>query len=138
MKNNTKKSKLSKNRELIIYTVIIIIITAIVIFIPYQYYTTIQVLRIIFGTIFILFLPGYFLTLSFFNKKEIDLLERFALSFALSISVIPLISFYLNLVWVKINELSIFLICTVIIALNIIYISYFKGKANEKKGPLTN
>ena len=32
----------------------------------------------------------------YFKKKEIDLLERFALSFALSISVIPLISFYFN------------------------------------------
>ncbi|MEI6775120.1 MAG: DUF1616 domain-containing protein [bacterium] len=37
------------------------------------------------------------MTLSFFGKKEIDRLERFALSFALSISVVPLLTFYINL-----------------------------------------
>jgi uncharacterized membrane protein len=40
-----------------------------------------NVLRIIFGSIFILFLPGYAWSFVFFKKGEIDLIERIALSF---------------------------------------------------------
>jgi uncharacterized membrane protein len=86
-----------KNKNLLIYTSIITVLTAITLFIPYQNHIVISTLRIIFGSIFILFLPGYLLTLSFFDEKEIDFLESFALSFALSISVVPLLSFYFNL-----------------------------------------
>jgi uncharacterized membrane protein len=115
-----------KNKNLINYTIIIAWITAITLFLPNQENIIIQTLRLIFWSIFILFIPWYFLTLSFFDEKEIDFLERFALSFALSISVVPLLSFYLNLVWVKINELSVFLIVTWIILLNIIYLKFKK------------
>ncbi|MDP2395551.1 MAG: DUF1616 domain-containing protein [bacterium] len=87
-----------KNKNLIIYTSVITLITAITLFIPYQDLSIIKLLRIVFGSIFILFLPGYILTMTFFDEKEIDFLERFALSFALSISVVPLLSFYFNLI----------------------------------------
>ena len=115
-----------KNKNFKNLTIIIAWMTAITLLVPYQENIVIQNLRIIFWSIFILFLPGYYLTLSFFKKKEIDFLERFALSFALSISVIPLISFYLNLVWVKINEISVFLIVSWIILANIFYLKYKK------------
>ncbi len=117
-----------KNRNIIIGTLLIAVITAIILFLPNQDNTITQTLRMIFGSIFILFIPGYFLTLSFFEDKEIDFLERFALSFALSISVVPLLSFYLNLVWVKINELSVYLIVLFIIIINIIYINFLSKK----------
>lgn len=117
-----------KNKNIIIATILIAIVTAITLFLPNQENIVVQTLRIIFGSIFILFIPGYFLTLSFFKNKEIDFLERFALSFALSISVVPLLSFYLNLVWVKINELSVFSIVLFIIIANIVYINFLSKK----------
>ena len=117
-----------KYKNLIKYTIIISLLTWLILFIPYQEHIIIKTLRIIFGSIFILFMPWYYLTLSFFKKKEIDFLERFALSFALSISVIPLLSFYLNLVWVKINSLSVYIITLSIIILNIIYLNFKKSK----------
>jgi len=105
-----------------------------VIFFPDQNNIIIKFIRIIFWSIFILFLPWYWLTKSFFSEKEIDFLERFALSFALSISVVPLISFYLNLLWVKITALSVYLITLVIILLNVVYLSFFeKNKYVENK-----
>jgi len=74
-----------------------------------------ELIQIIFGSIFILFIPGYHLTLSFFQKDKIDMIERIALSFALSISIIPLLSFYLNLVGVPVHFYSIFAIASSII-----------------------
>ena len=63
-----------------------------------------NVLRIIFGSIFILFLPGYAWSFIFFKKGKIDLIERIALSFGLSIALVPLTVFYLNyLLKVKIS-----------------------------------
>ena len=117
-----------KNKKLIIYTSIITVITAITLFLPYQDLSILKISRIIFGSIFILFLPGYILTLTFFEESEIDILERFALSFALSISVVPLLSFYFNLVWVRINELSVFFITFLVIVSCIVYLTFFKDK----------
>jgi len=63
-----------------------------------------NVLRIIFGSIFILFLPGYTWSFIFFKRGKIDLIERIALSFGLSIALVPLTVFYLNyLLKVKIS-----------------------------------
>jgi uncharacterized membrane protein len=116
------------NNKILIWTLVVAIITAIIIFFLDKNNSLVSILRIIFWSIFILFLPWYFLTLSFFEDSEIDLLERFALSFALSISVVPLLSFYLNLVWVKINEISVYLIVVFVIIANIFYINFFKNK----------
>lgn len=62
--------------------------------------------RIVFGSVYSLFLPGYLVSHAILNKKEIDLLERFAVSFALSISIVPLIVFYLNLIGLKVSTLN--------------------------------
>lgn len=54
-------------------------------------------LRIIFGVPLILFIPGYALIAALFPKaKDIDGIERVALSFGLSIAVVPLIGLALN------------------------------------------
>ena len=57
-------------------------------------------LRTILGLPFILFIPGYFLIFALFpgekTEKGIDLIERIALSFGLSLAVVPLIGFLLN------------------------------------------
>ncbi|MHA1252451.1 MAG: DUF1616 domain-containing protein [Candidatus Helarchaeota archaeon] len=55
------------------------------------------ILRIIFGTIITLFLPGYlFLSLLYYNKKDLDILEKFGLSIGLSISIVLLIGLIFN------------------------------------------
>jgi len=56
----------------------------------------VDILRIIFGSIFVLFLPGLVWTFVFFDREEIDVIERAALSFGLSIALVPLFVFYLN------------------------------------------
>lgn len=51
-------------------------------------------LRIFLGAMFILFLPGFAWSFVFFS--EIDWVERVALSFGLSIAIVPLAVFWLN------------------------------------------
>lgn len=55
-------------------------------------------IRLVLGLPFILFIPGYLLIYVLFPKKdvEIDMIERIALSFGLSIAVVPLIGLGLN------------------------------------------
>ena len=53
-------------------------------------------LRIFFGSVFILFVPGFAWSYVFFARKNIDWIERVALSFGLSIALVPLTIFWLN------------------------------------------
>jgi uncharacterized membrane protein len=54
-------------------------------------------LRIVLGLAFILFFPGYTLVAAFFPRKgDLGGVERLALSFGLSIAVVPLIGLVLN------------------------------------------
>ena len=52
--------------------------------------------RIFFGSVFIIFLPGLAWSYVFFLRKKIDRIERLALSFGLSIALVPLSVFWLN------------------------------------------
>ena len=79
--------------------------------------TFLESLRITLGTPYVLFLPGYVISFIFF--KKIDIIERIALSFALSIAIVPLIIFYLNLIGMKINLLNSILTITGIIIASI-------------------
>ena len=58
------------------------------------------IVRILLGLPFILFIPGYVLIFALFPSKKtdngIDTLERIALSFGLSIAIVPLIGLGLN------------------------------------------
>ena len=75
-----------------------------------------------------LFLPGFFVSYIFFPKtEEIDWIERIALSFALSIAVVPLVVFYLNLVGIKINVVNSSLIIAGIIVISSVIV-YFRKK----------
>ncbi|NOZ76415.1 MAG: DUF1616 domain-containing protein [Euryarchaeota archaeon] len=56
-----------------------------------------ELLRVPLGLIFVLFLPGYSLIAALFVRKaDLDGIERTALSFGLSIAVVPLIGLLLN------------------------------------------
>jgi len=70
---------------------LVILLIIIIVFVPSN------VPRIILGLPLVLFFPGYSLMLSLFPKKDqIGKIERFALSFGLSIAVVPLIGLILN------------------------------------------
>jgi uncharacterized membrane protein len=93
-------------------------------------------LRIIFGSFYILFLPGFILSFVFFSSS-IDWIERIALSFGLSISIVPLTVFYLNIIGIKINFLnSILSILGIIIISSVILLISNSKKYKKEKNPV--
>jgi len=55
------------------------------------------IIQAVIGLPLVLFIPGYALSYAFFpKKKDLDLMERIALSFGLSFALIPLAVFFLN------------------------------------------
>ena len=83
------KTKLGKDLWLI--GILTILLAVVIVFSP----STIA--RIILGLPFLLFFPGYTLMSALFPKKEsLGGVERLALSFGLSIAVVPLVGFILN------------------------------------------
>lgn len=116
----------------IIATVGILLIISIVLgfFLPF-----LQALRIVFGSVYVLFLPGFIISYIFFprakglnEEKSIDWIERIALSFALSIAIVPLVIFYLNLIGIKINLLNSSLVILAVILISSIILVYKKKK----------
>lgn len=53
-------------------------------------------IRAILGFVLVFFLPGFAWTLIFFNNRQINIIERLALSFGLSIAVVTLSVLVLN------------------------------------------
>ena len=56
----------------------------------------ILIFRWVFGSIFVLFLPGYATVQALFSGRELDSIERFALSVGLSLAITPLVGLLLN------------------------------------------
>jgi uncharacterized membrane protein len=107
---------------------ILILITLILTFLTSL--TFLEALRITLGTPYVLFLPGYIISFFFFKKDKIDPIERIALSFALSIAIVPLAIFYLNLIGMKINLISSILTIATIIIISLLF---QKGIITKKK-----
>jgi len=85
-----------------------------------------EILRIIAGSFFVLFIPGFAWTFVFFGKDEIDVIERIALSFGLSIALVPLIIFYLNyLLGVRITLIN---SCVTILLIALIPVAFYFAK----------
>jgi uncharacterized membrane protein len=81
---------ITKN-ELLIINILTILLIVIITFLE------LNVLRIILGLPFVLFFPGYTLVAALFPRREgIGGIERIALSFGLSLAVVPLIGLILN------------------------------------------
>ncbi|MHA1252756.1 MAG: DUF1616 domain-containing protein [Candidatus Helarchaeota archaeon] len=69
------------------------------------------ILRIIFGTIITIFLPGYLLlSLLYYNKKDLDILQMFGLSIGLSIIIIVIIGLIFNFIYFEITSINILII----------------------------
>lgn len=99
--------------------------------------TALESFRIVFGSVYVLFLPGFIISYIFFPKTKefdekqkeaekgtVDWIERIALSFALSIAIVPLAVFYLNLIGLKINLLDSFLTILGIIIIALAVLKY--------------
>ncbi|OGC50406.1 hypothetical protein A2716_04335 [candidate division WWE3 bacterium RIFCSPHIGHO2_01_FULL_40_23] len=91
----------------------------------------INFLYILTSSVYILYLPGLMVSYVFFEKGKIDLIERIALSFALSISTVPLLVFYLNLLGVKITRVSVILDVLFIILVSAV-VRFIKNGKNTK------
>lgn len=114
-----------KTRKQVTYTILILLLT--VVSVQFSEGDIIAEWgRIIFGSITVLFLPGYWLTKCFFKNKEIDLLERTALSFTLSIAVVPLLTFYANLIGLPISVISVLVMIAGVIGLSFVYLFLLK------------
>jgi uncharacterized membrane protein len=83
--------RLKIQNELLVINILSVVLNLTIFFFPFP------ALRIILGLPFILFLPGYTLIAALFPKRSgLDVIERVALSFGLSIAVVPLIGLVLN------------------------------------------
>ena len=92
-----------------------------------------ELIRIVVGSIYVLFLPGLVWSFVFFNKKEIDWIERIALSFGLSIALVPLSVFWMNyLLKVKINLINVSIVIAILILLPSIYLLFKRRQGNLK------
>jgi hypothetical protein len=93
-----KLSTYLKTKEATWYWIAIILATttALTVFtIPENSYPLIYI-RYILGVLFVLFLPGYSLIKALFPEKELDNVERAALSFGMSLTLVPLTGLILN------------------------------------------
>lgn len=101
------------------------------IIISFSQITLVESLRIVFGAFYILFLPGFAIVYFCFEDK--DIIEKIALSFALSIAVVPLVVFYLNyLLNIKITAFNVFLTVFAIIGVTYVIAKYNKKKHEDK------
>lgn len=83
--------KIKTRNELIPLNVLVLLLIVVIILLPSNS------LRIALGLPFLLFFPGYTLVAALFPKREsLEAIERVALSFGLSIAVVPLIGLILN------------------------------------------
>ena len=77
-------------------TFILAIATTAIIFLSPENTIPFVYVRYILGSLFTLFLPGYTLIKVLFPSKEIDNLERLALSIGISLALVPVIALILN------------------------------------------
>lgn len=86
--------RVKPENELAVINILSVLLIIIIVFVPSN------VLRIILGLPFILFIPGYTLLAALFPRKtDLGRIERVALSFGLSIAVAVLMGLILNYTW---------------------------------------
>jgi uncharacterized membrane protein len=96
-----------------------------------------EIINAILGAIYIFFIPGFVISFLFFARGAIEIIERVALSFALSVAIVPLLVFYLNLLGIKIRTWTViaevaFVIITAIVV-SLLTKKWEKPHASEHK-----
>ena len=93
---------------------------------------SVPTLRLILGFILVFFLPGFAWTLVFFSRKQINIVERLALSFGLSIAVVTLTILGLNkLIGLRITGFN--AVLTIIVVTIIPVVIYYLKKLLVKR-----
>ena len=77
-------------------TIILATATALTVFTIQESHYPLIYIRYILGAIFVLFLPGYSLIKALFPEKELDNIERTALSMGMSLALVPITGLILN------------------------------------------
>ena len=123
---------MKKNHKNILKIVLIILSTLFILSLIIVFFSELNLissLRIVYGSVYVLFLPGFLMSYLFFpvtseieKKGSIDWIERIALSFALSIAIVPLLIFYLNLAGMRITALNSVIVVLIIILLSLGFI----------------
>ena len=123
---------MKKNHKNILKIVLIILSTLFILSLVISFFSELNLissLRIVYGSVYVLFLPGFLMSYLFFpvtseieKKGSIDWIERIALSFALSIAIVPLLIFYLNLAGMRITALNSVIVVLIIILLSLGFI----------------
>jgi len=93
-----KLSTYLKTKEAYWYwtTIVLILATTLTVFtVPENAYPLVY-LRYLLGSIFVLFFPGYSLIKALFPTKELDNIERLALSIGMSLALVPITGLLLN------------------------------------------
>lgn len=137
------KREFKRNKDLFLLGAIVIFLLLNVISLSLAFFTSLNYMdsfRVVFGSVYVLFIPGFIISYIFFPKtsdsneeedKGIDWLERIALSFALSIAIVPLAVFYLNLIGIKINFINTFFTILGIILISSVILLFKKNKFNR-------
>ena len=82
----------------------------------------VDIIKVIAGAVYVLYLPGYLLSFAFLKRGAIDGIERIAIAFALSISVVPLAVFYGYMLGIAITTRSVVLEILGILTLTFLYL----------------
>jgi uncharacterized membrane protein len=115
--------------DLIIINVLALIAIAVVLTLPDG-----NILRVVFGIPFLLFLPGYAIVSMLWPKKDLGDLERIALSIGLSIATIIVIGFALNYTPWGISLVPILVACFGVVIVTSFLASYMRMRivGNER------
>ena len=118
-----------KRKKIKIWILVLASLFLIAIALSFSSLSFLSSLRIVFGSLFVLFLPGYIITELFLERK--DIVETIALSFALSIAIVPLTIFYLNKLGMKITTIT-----SILTILGVLVIAYIVK--HRKRLPFLN
>ena len=77
-------------------TILLALITTIAVFVIQDNSSQLMYVRNILGAVFVLFLPGYSFIKALFPEKELDNIERIALSMGMSLALVPITGLVLN------------------------------------------
>ncbi|HID43256.1 MAG TPA: DUF1616 domain-containing protein [Archaeoglobaceae archaeon] len=84
-----------------------------------------EIVKTVIGGSFVLFIPGFAWSYLFFKQNEIDWIERIAISFGLSIALVPLVMFWLYYVFrIGLNFVNVTVVILVLILIPVIKMRY--------------
>jgi len=93
-------------------------------------------LRVVAGTLFLMFVPGFAWTWVFYEKEKTGVLERVVYSIALSIALVSIAVFFANrFLGIRVNLLNSFIILVILTALPPVHIVLKRKGLYEKWVP---